>query len=56
MLESITFGAHYFKTAILLRETMLINALLFNSEVWYSVTKTQIDQLHEVDKTESTLN
>ena len=49
MLESITFGAHYFKTAILLRESMLVSALLFNAEVWYSVTKTQLQQLQEVD-------
>ena len=29
---------------------MLINSMVFNSEVWYRLTKSQIEQMEEVDR------
>ena len=50
ILETVSLGFYYFEIAILLRESLLINGILFNSEVWYGVTKAQISDLEAVDK------
>ena len=34
----------------MLRESMLINGLLFNSEIWYGLTKNEIIELEGIDK------
>ena len=50
ILESVSLGSYYFEIAILLREALLINGILTNSEVWYGLTKTQISELEAVDR------
>ena len=40
ILENISFGHHYFDIAKILREARLINAILTNAEVWYSLSRT----------------
>ena len=50
MLDKVTLGKHYFKTAILLRESIFLSALLTNSESWHGVTSANINQLEQVDK------
>ena len=45
LLQSVTFGYYYCETAFLLRNSILLNGILTNSEVWYSVTKSQIEEL-----------
>ena len=50
MLDKVTLGSHYFKTAMLLRESLFLSALLTNSESWHGVTTTNINQLESIDK------
>jgi hypothetical protein len=50
ILKSVSFGVHYFEIAATLREAMLVNGLLTNSEVWYGLTGTEVNKLEEVDK------
>ena len=49
ILKSVSLGHFYFEMAVLLRESLLMNGILFNSEVWYSLTKAQVNELQEVD-------
>ena len=50
ILDKVTLGSHYFKTAMLLRDSLFLSALLTNSESWHGVTTTNINQLESVDK------
>ena len=50
MLNTVTYGEKYFETAATLREAELINGMLTNAEVWYGVSKTELNELEEVDK------
>ena len=50
LLEAANFGHHYFEIAILMRESMLVNAILTNSEIWYNLLKAEVKELEEVDK------
>ena len=50
MLEKVTLGYHYFKIALLLRESLFLNGILTNSEVWYGIKKSEIKELETLDK------
>ena len=50
-LETISFGAHYYKIALLLRESLLLNGILTNSECWYGLSEAEIKKLESVDLT-----
>ena len=50
ILKSVSFGNRFFEIAVNLREAILINGMLTNSEIWYSLRKTEIAELEEVDK------
>ena len=50
VLKSVSFGVHYFEIAATLREAMLVNGLLTNSEVWYGLTESEVTRLEEVDR------
>ena len=49
MLESLSLGKHYFRIALLLRESMLINGIITSAESWYGLRKSEIDQLEDLD-------
>ena len=49
MLEKVKFGPHYFQTALLLRESLLLNSILTNSGVWYGLTDVDIKKLEDLD-------
>ena len=49
MLEEISFGKRYFEIGILLRDSLLISSMLFNSEAWYNVTDTELNLLEKID-------
>ena len=49
MLNDICFGPHVFQVAMVLRSSLFINSILFNSEVWYGITKAEIETLETVD-------
>ena len=38
------------KSAVLLRESLFVNGLLFNSEVWYNISEQELEDLEEVDE------
>ena len=50
ILEKVTFGFHFFKVSKMLRESIFLNGIMTNSEVWYGVSKKQVEQLEQVDK------
>ena len=50
ILDSVSLGFYLFETAMILRESIFVNGIMFNSEVWYSLTKKQIKDLEDVDK------
>ena len=45
ILESVTLGEHFFATAVLLRETMFLNGILTNIEIWYGLKKSELEEL-----------
>lgn len=50
VLQSVSLGYFYFEMAKLLRESMMVNGTLFNSEVWYGLTQYNVADLEEADK------
>ena len=50
ILKTVSLGHHYFEIAVLLRESLLISSSLFNAEVWYALTKSQVSELDQVDR------
>ena len=49
-MNDICLGKYYFQTAIRLRESYLVNGLLFNSEVWYDLKEKDIRELEGIDE------
>merc|ERR1719319_2166555 len=50
IINEIPFGKYRITVGLKLREAMLINGMLFNSEAWNGVTATQIATLEKVDQ------
>ena len=50
ILKEVTLGFHYFKTGLLYRNTNVVNGLLFNSEIWYNLSKNQIEKIENIDE------
>ena len=50
ILKCTSFGAHFFEIVATLRDSILINGILTNCEVWYGLTDTEVNQLEEVDR------
>ena len=44
-----SFGAHYFKIAMLLRESLLLNGIITNCSSWYGLTETDLTGLESLD-------
>ena len=49
MLDEIFFGPYSIKVGLIFRCSHLINSILLNSEVWYGLTKADVDELEVVD-------
>ena len=49
MLEDIYFGPFHVEVSLVLRKSLLINSILLNSEVWYGVSKADVEELEVVD-------
>ena len=49
MLNLTSLGHFFFEISLVLRDSILINKLVFNSEVWYHVYKAQIEKLEQID-------
>ena len=50
ILNEIPFGRHRIEAGIYMRNGMLINGMLTNSETWYGLTMDDIRQLESVDE------
>ena len=50
ILEDIPLGIYRVEMGLKLRQAMLINGLLFNSEAWHSVTKDDTKNLEKIDE------
>ena len=50
ILDKVCFGPHYFRVALLLRKTIIISSVLYNSDVWYNLSSEEISELNKVDK------
>ena len=51
ILNNISFGPYYFEIAIMLRNAYLINGMLYNLEIAYSMNKSDYKELSKVDFT-----
>ena len=49
MLEGIPFGKQFFRIGIILRDSLLVSSMLFNSEAWYNLTVKELELLESVD-------
>ena len=49
ILEKVTLGQHYFTTAVLLRESLFLNGILTNSEIWYGLSNSEIKEFENLD-------
>ena len=49
MINGLSLGHYYFKIAFLFRETMLLNGMLTNLEVWHPVSSNQLKVLDKID-------
>ena len=50
ILNEIPLGKHKMDVAMKLKEVMLINGILYNSEAWHGVTKAHIKALEAIDE------
>ena len=50
MLEDVNFGKFKIQTGLILRDSIFMSKMLLNSEVWHSITKSQIEEMEVIDK------
>ena len=50
ILDNLCLGQYYFHVAMILRPVMLLSVLLFNSDAWLRLTKSDIAKLEKVDE------
>jgi hypothetical protein len=48
-LDGIPFGKHYFEVGMILRNSLLVSSVLFNSEAWYNLTEAELNLLETID-------
>ena len=50
MLNDANFGRFKIQTGLIMRDSIFVSKVLLNSEVWHSLTKSQVDNLEIVDR------
>ena len=50
LLNDANFGKFAVQTGLLLRDSTFVSKMLLNSEVWHSLTKSQIEDLEVIDR------
>ena len=50
MINLTSLGHFFFEIAFILRDSILVSKLVFNSEVWYKVTPKQLEKLEQIDE------
>ena len=49
LIDGISFGRHHFKIGMLLRDSLLVSSMLFNSEAWYNLSSSELDLFETID-------
>ena len=49
ILNKMPLGQDYFKVALLLRESIFLNSVLTNADIWFGITKGEMKQLEDID-------
>ena len=50
LLKNVNFGKHYFRIATTLRESMFVNGLITNCEVWHNLNESETKKFEELDR------
>ena len=50
ILDTISLGEHYIDVALLFRESMFLNGVLTNSEIWDNLTEAEIQEFENLDR------
>ena len=50
ILDTISFGCHYFRIFNLLRESMFVNGTLTNADIWYGLQEKDLQELDAIDR------
>ena len=50
LLDRISFGQHHFEIAMLLRDSMLVNGMTTNAEIWYNMSESDIQEFENIDR------
>jgi hypothetical protein len=50
LLDTVSLGEHYIEIAMLFRETMFLNGILTNSEIWYNLSKSEVQEFEDLDR------
>ena len=50
VLNRTSLGHYYYEIGLVMRDTVLVSKLVFNSEVWYNVSDNQISKLEKIDE------
>ena len=50
VIRTVNFGYHTVEIAILMRESILLNGILTNIEVWHNITNSEIQELEKIDR------
>ena len=50
ILEEVCYGQFHFEVAVILRDSLLLNSILANSEAWYNVKPEEIEILERCDE------
>ena len=46
----VSLGEYYIEIALLFRESIFLNGILTNAEIWYSITENEIKEFEKLDK------
>ena len=49
ILDEVSFGPFLFEVALLLRESMFINGMLTNAEIWYNFSEKEVKEFENLD-------
>ena len=49
LLDMVSLGEHFVEIAVLFRESIFVNGILTNSEIWYDLKKTEVKELEDLD-------
>ena len=50
MLETVSLGEYYFEIAMLFREAIFLNGILTNSEIWYNLSNSEVQEFEDLDR------